>query len=101
MNGDGSTQRYVSTFRMYIKPQRESPAPGIGPGPTDTRTLTDTGKGEGEAVFAGRQEACGDALVQQQLKEGTMSALFLNVMSSVVCSSVKFLVPVMSTEAEH
>lgn len=32
MNGDSSTQRYVSTFRMYIKKPGASPAPGA----TDT-----------------------------------------------------------------
>ncbi|KAM9345915.1 myosin light chain kinase, smooth muscle isoform 1-T2 [Symphorus nematophorus] len=38
MNGDGSKPRYVSTFRMHIKPSRASPAPGNGPGTIDTRT---------------------------------------------------------------
>ncbi|XP_044036078.1 myosin light chain kinase, smooth muscle isoform X2 [Siniperca chuatsi] len=38
MNGDGSKQRYVSTFRMHIKPPRASSAPAIGPGAIDTRT---------------------------------------------------------------
>ncbi|KAE8283410.1 Myosin light chain kinase, smooth muscle [Larimichthys crocea] len=37
MNGDGSKQRYVSTFRMHIKPPCAASAPGNGPG-TDTRT---------------------------------------------------------------
>lgn len=36
MNGDGGKQRYVSTFRMHIKPARASSAPGNGP--IDTRT---------------------------------------------------------------
>lgn len=46
MNGDGSKQRYVSTFRMHIKPPCASPAPGNGPGAVDTRTpdkCADTG----------------------------------------------------------
>ncbi|KAF3699939.1 Myosin light chain kinase, smooth muscle [Channa argus] len=46
MNGDGSKQRYVSTFRMQIKPARASSGPGHGPGPVDTRTpdkVSDTG----------------------------------------------------------
>ncbi|XP_070779507.1 myosin light chain kinase, smooth muscle isoform X2 [Enoplosus armatus] len=46
MNGDDSKQRYVSTFRMHIKPPCASPAPGNGPETIDTRTsdkCTDTG----------------------------------------------------------
>ncbi|XP_051243409.1 myosin light chain kinase, smooth muscle isoform X2 [Dicentrarchus labrax] len=46
MNGDNSKQRYVSTFRMHIKPPCASSAPGNGLGTTDTRTsdkCTDTG----------------------------------------------------------
>ncbi|XP_074512236.1 myosin light chain kinase, smooth muscle isoform X2 [Sebastes fasciatus] len=46
MNGDGSKQRYVSTFSMHIKPARASSAPpGNGPGAVDTRDTgtTDTG----------------------------------------------------------
>lgn len=37
MNGNSSTQRYVSTFWMYIKPHR---APVNGPGSPDSRTDT-------------------------------------------------------------
>nr|XP_033501640.1 myosin light chain kinase, smooth muscle isoform X1 [Epinephelus lanceolatus] len=37
MNGDGSKQRYVSTFRMHIKPHRASSEPVNGPGTTDTK----------------------------------------------------------------
>ncbi|XP_063760591.1 myosin light chain kinase, smooth muscle isoform X2 [Eleginops maclovinus] len=37
MNGDGSKQHYVSTFRMHIKPPRASPAPGNGLGTIDSR----------------------------------------------------------------
>ncbi|KAK2833183.1 hypothetical protein Q5P01_017072 [Channa striata] len=48
MNGDGSKQqRYVSTFRMQIRPHRASPGPGPGPRPVDTRgpdKVTDTGR---------------------------------------------------------
>ncbi|XP_039979747.1 myosin light chain kinase, smooth muscle isoform X1 [Xiphias gladius] len=46
MNGDGSKQRYVSTFRMQIKPPRASSAPATGPGTIDTRASekhTDSG----------------------------------------------------------
>ncbi|XP_062294317.1 myosin light chain kinase, smooth muscle [Scomber scombrus] len=46
MNGDGSKQRYVSTFRIYIKPSHASSAPGNGTGAIDTRTsdnATETG----------------------------------------------------------
>lgn len=48
MSGDGSKQRYVSTFRIHIKSPHASAAPGNGPGTIDTRTTekgTDTGKG--------------------------------------------------------
>lgn len=38
MNGVGSEQRYVSTFRMHIKPSHVSSQPGNAPGPVDTRT---------------------------------------------------------------
>lgn len=47
MNGDGSKQHYVSTFRMHIKPPHVLSALGNGPGTTDTKTsddCTDTGK---------------------------------------------------------
>ncbi|XP_026181828.1 myosin light chain kinase, smooth muscle isoform X2 [Mastacembelus armatus] len=57
MNGDGSKQRYVSTFRMHIKPPRASPAPGNGPRTTDTRTrgkVTDTEPLEDCCVDEGR-----------------------------------------------
>ncbi|AWP19212.1 putative myosin light chain kinase smooth muscle-like [Scophthalmus maximus] len=37
MNGDGSERRFVSTFRMQIKPPRASSAPGDGPGAVDPR----------------------------------------------------------------
>ncbi|XP_054464066.1 myosin light chain kinase, smooth muscle [Anoplopoma fimbria] len=44
MNGDGSKQRYVSTFRMHIKPPLAPDALGNGPGTVDTRDkCTDTG----------------------------------------------------------
>uniref|UniRef100_A0A3B4V3V6 Myosin, light chain kinase 5 n=1 Tax=Seriola dumerili TaxID=41447 RepID=A0A3B4V3V6_SERDU len=44
MNGDGSKQRYVSTFRIQIKPPRASSAPENGPGTIDTAVkCTDTG----------------------------------------------------------
>ncbi|XP_056258199.1 myosin light chain kinase, smooth muscle [Seriola aureovittata] len=44
MNGDGCKQRYVSTFRIQIKPPRASSAPGNGPGTIDTAVkCTDTG----------------------------------------------------------
>ncbi|KAM6966827.1 myosin light chain kinase, smooth muscle isoform 2-T2 [Tautogolabrus adspersus] len=39
MNGDGSKQRYVSTFRMHIKPPCASSASGKEPRSNDTRTL--------------------------------------------------------------
>ncbi|XP_071781831.2 myosin light chain kinase, smooth muscle [Centroberyx gerrardi] len=38
MNGGGSKQRYVSTFRMHIKPRCSSSAQGNGPGTSTTRT---------------------------------------------------------------
>ncbi|XP_067471949.1 myosin light chain kinase, smooth muscle isoform X2 [Thunnus thynnus] len=38
MSGDGSKQRYVSTFRIHIKSPHASAAPGNGPGTIDTRT---------------------------------------------------------------
>ncbi|XP_008294641.1 myosin light chain kinase, smooth muscle isoform X2 [Stegastes partitus] len=38
MNGDGSKQRYVSTFKMHIKPPCAMSTSGNGPGTTDTRT---------------------------------------------------------------
>ncbi|XP_059204800.1 myosin light chain kinase, smooth muscle isoform X2 [Centropristis striata] len=38
MNGDSSKQRYVSTFRMHIKPPCILHTPGNGPGTIDTRT---------------------------------------------------------------
>ncbi|XP_023137848.2 myosin light chain kinase, smooth muscle [Amphiprion ocellaris] len=43
MNGDGSKQRYVSTFRMHIKSPRAASASGNGPGTTDTSKCTDPG----------------------------------------------------------
>ncbi|XP_034075637.1 myosin light chain kinase, smooth muscle isoform X1 [Gymnodraco acuticeps] len=46
MNGDGSKQRYVSTFRMHIKQPSASPTSGNGPGTIDSRiadTCPDTG----------------------------------------------------------
>ncbi|XP_060883383.1 myosin light chain kinase, smooth muscle isoform X2 [Labrus mixtus] len=46
MNGDGSKQRYVSTFRMHIKPPCASSASGKESRSNDTRTLeksSDTG----------------------------------------------------------
>ncbi|KAF1379755.1 hypothetical protein PFLUV_G00179330 [Perca fluviatilis] len=43
MNSDGSKQRYVSTFRMHIKPPGASSAPGNGPGTIDTASDTATG----------------------------------------------------------
>uniref|UniRef100_A0A3Q3EBE3 Myosin, light chain kinase 5 n=1 Tax=Labrus bergylta TaxID=56723 RepID=A0A3Q3EBE3_9LABR len=39
MNGDGSKQRYVSTFRMHIKPPCASSASGKQSRSNDTRTL--------------------------------------------------------------
>lgn len=48
MNGDGSKQRYVSTFRMHIKPPGALSAAGNEPGTIDIRTSdkwTDIGKG--------------------------------------------------------
>lgn len=54
MNGDGSKQHYVSTFRMHIKPPRASPAPpalGNGPGGVDTRDrCCDTGSDNHSAL---------------------------------------------------
>ncbi|XP_018558000.1 myosin light chain kinase, smooth muscle isoform X1 [Lates calcarifer] len=49
MNGD-SKQRYVSTFRMQIKPPRAS-APGNGPGITDSRA-SDKRTGTGSLSFS-------------------------------------------------
>ncbi|KAM4598463.1 myosin light chain kinase, smooth muscle isoform 2-T2 [Polymixia lowei] len=43
MNGDGSKQRYVSTFRMYIRPPGTPHAPGKGTGPS-TSTTTSTSR---------------------------------------------------------
>uniref|UniRef100_UPI0037E78433 myosin light chain kinase, smooth muscle n=1 Tax=Semicossyphus pulcher TaxID=241346 RepID=UPI0037E78433 len=46
MNGDGSKQRYVSTFRMHIKPPCASSASGTEPQSKDARTshkTSDTG----------------------------------------------------------
>ncbi|GLD49103.1 myosin light chain kinase, smooth muscle-like isoform X1 [Lates japonicus] len=51
MNGDGSKQRYVSTFRMQIKPPRVSSAPGNGPGITDSRA-SDKQTGTGSLSFS-------------------------------------------------
>lgn len=102
MNGDGSKQRYVSTFRMHIKPPRASSAPGNGPGTIETRTqksdqtdkCTDTGKGcrrDGErelimlgvCVWAGKAQLVlinkpehGDASWRTTKTDHNISALF-------------------------
>ncbi|XP_032393378.1 myosin light chain kinase, smooth muscle isoform X3 [Etheostoma spectabile] len=57
MNSDGSKQRYVSTFKMHIKPPAASSAPGSRPGTTDTTSDAATGEVArfGNPSFDGRE----------------------------------------------
>ncbi|XP_033999706.1 myosin light chain kinase, smooth muscle [Trematomus bernacchii] len=54
MNGDGSKQRYVSTFRMHIKQPSASPTSGNGPGAIDSR-ITDTCPDTGSVNLSARK----------------------------------------------
>lgn len=57
MNGNGSQQRYVSTFKIQIKSPGASSAPGNGPKRVEPRTsgrCTDTGKSRWRGMGRGR-----------------------------------------------
>ncbi|XP_031168215.1 myosin light chain kinase, smooth muscle isoform X2 [Sander lucioperca] len=92
MNSNGSKQRYVSTFRMHIKPPGASSAPENGPGTIDTTSDTATGEVArfGNPSFNGREMSF---VVRECLPEdaGAYTCLAENSAGKTSCCAAVFV----------